>query len=103
MTAEEKIQRAYMISVRRDGEAAGVYLVLYVPRGLQEVRTPGKQSKKVPEHRAMVNVLSDAKVTWDTPPVEPAGILGEFDNDARRRAMLVHDWLTLLERLIASV
>ncbi len=103
MTGEEKIQRAYMISVRRKGEAVGVYLVLYVPRGLQAVKAPGKQPKKVPEHRATVNVLTDTQVTWDNPPADPEAPLGEFDHDARRRAKLVHDWLVLLERLIASV
>jgi hypothetical protein len=103
MTGPEKIERAYMIRVRRDGEADGVYHVRYVPRGLQGVRTPGKQTKQVPEHTATANVLTDARVTWDNPPVDPEATLGEFDRDARRRAKLVHDWLALLQRLIASV
>ncbi len=103
MTGEEKIQRAYMVSIRRDDETFGVYLVSYVPRGLQAARTPGKRSKKVPEHKATVNVLTDAPVTWSDPPADPDATLGEFDHDARRRAKLVHGWLGLLERLITSV
>src|SRR6266702_4790643 len=85
MTGEEKIQRRYMVSVRRDEEAVGVYLVLYVPRGLQAVRTPGKPSKKVPKHSAGVNVLTEAPVTWQHAPADPEATLGEYDHDARRR------------------
>jgi hypothetical protein len=103
MTGQEKIQRGYTIAVRAFPDAAGVYVVSYVPLGLLQSRPSGK-AKKIPEYRATVNVLNAAvPASWEDQPLETEVTVEEFEVDARRRARLAHDWLTLLGELIGTV
>ena len=104
MTGEEQFGRAYVVSVRQADEAAALYRVSYAPRGMQHYRTPGKPTKKVPEYTALVNALKEGvPVIWETAPADPEVDQQAFERDARRRAKLVHHWLSLLSSLIASV
>jgi hypothetical protein len=100
MTAEEKIQRGYMVNTRWTGDA-GLYRVSYVQRGLRQPRMSGK-AKNVSEHVATVKVLEES-VTWDKPPADPEMAVEDFAVDALRRARIVGRWITLLTGLIRSV
>ncbi len=104
MTVKDKIQRGYMIRLRQLLEAANAYRVSYVPRGLQQARVPGKPSKKVPEYTALVQAQGDAdQVQWDHTPADSEVSQEEFDQDARRRAKLLHEWLGNLRILVELV
>jgi hypothetical protein len=100
MTAQEKIQRGYMVSTRGTGDA-GLYRVSYVPRGVQQARTSGRP-KKAPGYAAAVNV-PDESVTWENQPADPEAAVEDFKADALRRAKAIHGWLTMLTSLIGSV
>jgi hypothetical protein len=103
MTAQEKIQRAYMVSVRQLVDADDAFSVSYVPRGVQQVRTSGK-SNKVPEYRATVNTANaHAPVSWSA-HLEDSEISEEdLSSDARHRSLLARDWLRMLRSLIETV
>jgi hypothetical protein len=102
MNAQEKIQRNYMIAVRQAG-VQGLYVLRYVPRGLQQIRTSGK-AKRMPEYKATAD-LRDAgnAVTWEARPVDQDVTMEEFSADAGRRTRLAHDWLTTLSGLIETI
>jgi hypothetical protein len=104
MTGQEKIQRAYMIRVRKAPEQAEAYQISYMPRGLQQARAPAGRPKRVPEYKAVVQINGrDAPVQWEAPPTDPEAGQEDFDQDARRRARIVHEWLGMLSRLIGTV
>ena len=100
MTAQEKIQRRYMVNTRGAGDA-GLYRVFYVPRGTEQARTSGRATK-VPEHVAAVNVPNEL-VAWENQPADAEAALEDFKADALRRAKAIHGWLTMLTSLIGSV
>ena len=103
MTAQEKIQRGYMVTVKRLPEGEGLYMVSYVPRELQQPRVSGR-AKKIPEYRATVDALdADVGVAWDHEPADPEAKVADFAKDARRRVSLLHPWLVLLADLVSSV
>jgi|GEM_PF-768372 len=95
--------RAYLISVRRLSETADIYLVSYVPRGIQQERGAGGRPKRVPEYKAVVPTSDALAVRWETQPSDPEATLADFEVDARKRVDLLHQWLGKLEHLIDSV
>lgn len=102
MTAQEKIQFAYMVTVKQLTEGEALYTVSYVQRGLQQAR--GGRANKVSEYVATVSaVAGDAALTWDHEPADPEAKVVDFAKDARRRVALLHPWLVLLFDLITSV
>src|SRR5271166_2797509 len=91
MTAVEKIQRGYVITVRGAGDAEA-YQVSYVPRGLQQNK-PSSKTKRMPEYVAAVDVNHE-KVTWDQSPPDPELAQKDFDADVIRRVRLQREWQT---------
>lgn len=100
MTAQENIQRGYIVSTHVAGDP-GLYRVSYVSRGAQQATT-SRKSKKVSEHVAAVNV-PDESFAWENQPADPEAPVDAFEADALRRAKAIHRWLAMLAGLIGPV
>ncbi|HEV3256546.1 MAG TPA: hypothetical protein VG013_06695 [Gemmataceae bacterium] len=104
MTAQEKIQRGYMISLRQVDDAEATYQVAYVPRGLQQVRASGSAAKRVPEFKAIARVEDDdIVVNWQKSPTDSDATQEDFDQDVRARVRPMHEWIERLMPLVSSV
>ena len=104
MNAQEKIRRAYRVSVRPADETADDYRLSFVPRGLQQVRGPGGGAKRVPEYKATAQVRGDAiLVTWEKPPSDPEATQEDFDQDVRARVGALETWIKQLRSLVDRV
>jgi hypothetical protein len=104
MTAEEKIRRGFLISVRQVPDAPNTYQISYMPRGLQQERGFGGRPKRVPEFSALIHIQGDdASVQWRNQPSDAHANLDDFTQDARSRVRLLSGWLRSLSRLIETV
>src|ERR1700730_671119 len=93
-----------MVSIRPVPEQPNPYSVSYVPRGVQQARTPNGGAKRVAEYRALVNLQGDdISIKWQKKPSFPEVTAEEFDEDVRRRLRLMLEWLSLVSQLIESV
>lgn len=104
MTVQETIHRGYMVSIRQAPGTTDTYELSYDKRGIQAASGSGGTPKRVPEGlKATAQVEGDAiHVTWQKTPPDPTA-REEFDEDARVRVLLLHQWLERLSPLIASV
>src|SRR5262245_12592775 len=102
MTGEENGLQGYLVNVTAVKGTPGTYDVSYVSRSPQQERGIGGKPIRVPKYRAQVRTLESAPVTWHQRPAEgPA--MQQFDDDARRRVRLLHEWLERLNRLVETV
>ena len=70
MNAQEKIRRAYMVTVRSRDDAS--YRLSYVPRGLMQSRGWNESPKGVPKYYAAAQLQDDEiRVAWENAPLGP--------------------------------
>ncbi|MBX9681663.1 MAG: hypothetical protein K2X38_23140 [Gemmataceae bacterium] len=92
------LQRGYMVKVHpRDGDW---YRLSYVPHGLQQVRIPGEESARAPEHEIRVNWKGD-HAEWLNPPGEQQ--IGPLADDAMERVRNLRSWVEQLSELIVQI
>jgi hypothetical protein len=104
MSSQENGLRGFTVSVKPADEAADAYVVGYVPHGLMQERGPNGAPKqaRATEFRAHVQAGGKQPVRWDKPPADGKA-LATFDDDARTRVGLLHEWLHRINGLIQSV
>src|SRR5947208_2196245 len=101
MNPQEKIQRTYMIAVRKLAEDTASYQLSYTPRGLQQTRGLGRASKRGPVFKATAHVQDDEiHVSWEQAPSDPEASQADFDQDVRARVQALHRWIVRLAALI---
>jgi hypothetical protein len=103
MNWQENGLRGYTVSIAPTDEPSGVYHVTYHPKSLLAERGAGGKPKRVPEYKAHVKTKSNEAVIWENAPPVDEEALHKFDQDAKRRADLLHDWLGVLTTLIEVV
>lgn len=104
MKAREKIQRGYQVNLRQADDSANQYQVSYVSHGLQQARMNGGASKRVPEFKAIARVQDQGiEVIWKKTPADPEATQQDFEQDARLRVRLLHDWIKRLTPLVSSI
>jgi hypothetical protein len=104
MTGLEKIAREYMITVRQ-AEADCRHRVIYAPRGLQHARGSGGPPAQAPASFEVVAQVDgdDVNLRWENPPKDRDATQEDFEQDARGRVRMLHNWLARLCPLVRSV
>jgi hypothetical protein len=104
MNVQQNTLSGFMVSIRPVSEQPNLFTVSYVPRGLQQTRTPNGGAKRVPEYKAAVIIQeNDLTIKWQKKPSFAELTQEEFDEDLRYRMDLMLKWLALLAELIVSV
>jgi hypothetical protein len=102
MNAQEKIRRAYMVTVRPTDDTG--YRLSYVPRGLMQSRGWNESPKGVPKYYATAQLQDDEiRVRWENAPVGPESSQEELDEDVRARIKALREWIGRLTSLVSSV
>jgi hypothetical protein len=104
MNGQERIRRAYAVTVGPVPETADRYRLSYKPRGFMQARRPSGTSKRAPEYLATAQVQrNEIRVTWDKPPSDPEATQEDFDQDVRARVEALRYWMERLTTLVHHV
>src|SRR5260370_22204339 len=103
MSKQKTAQPRYMVSIYGESNAADVLRFTFVPKGLQQARTPGEPPKPVPEYIVSVHGHGEESAfTWVTPPPQES-TKAELEEIARERVRERAAWIQRVWDLVKSV
>ena len=103
MSKQKTAQPRYMVSVYDEPEAVGVLRFTFVPKSLQQTRTPGAPPKPLPEYIVAVRGHGEESAfEWVKPP-QKESTKAELEEIARERVTERAVWIQQVSDLVKSV
>src|SRR5260370_40457981 len=103
MSKQKTAQPRYMVSIYGESNAADVLRFTFVPKGLQQARTPGEPPKRVPEYIVSVQGHGEEwAFTWVKSP-QKESTKTELEEIARERVTERAAWIQRASDLVRLV